>query len=287
MQISRKSFWGGWGEERFFVWGILYFGGLNLSEMPIKVKTRKILWSKSGNRCALCKCQLVEKLQNHNSDFIVGEECHIISSKTAGPRGSITILEDYDSYDNLMLLCANHHKLIDEFPETYSYEILVLLKANHEKWIKETIDKDIEEINRSINNIEYLDRVTTWSQIDQIIVNSHFHFSDFSSINNKELIIELAEFFDILNEFSDIYSDIDVTDKTKSLISFEAQIKKFNEQGISIFGKRLIKEYKFASAPKSEYTTSMFVAICEDEKSNFIQNDKLIIKLPNDFTPTF
>ena len=99
--------------------------------MPIKVKTRKILWSRSGNRCAVCKKQLVQRVSAVNSDLIIGEECHIISSKEIGPRGNVKKLADYDIYENLILLCANDHKLIDEFPETFTVNVINNIKTNH------------------------------------------------------------------------------------------------------------------------------------------------------------
>lgn len=255
--------------------------------MSIKVKTRKILWSKSGNRCAVCKHELVKKIANLNSNFILGEECHIISSKKDGPRGKVIFLEDYDSPDNLILLCANDHKLIDEFPETYTYDILKNLKANHEVWIQKAIEKDIEEFNKSINNIEYLDKVTTRSQLSNIVSNGHFHFFELSSITSAKLALELSSFFDDLNDYSDIESDIEILNKTKYLIEFETQIKDFENKGIWIFGKGLVREYKFINIPKSEYKISMFVAVEKNISSNLIFNDKLIIKLPEDFTPSF
>lgn len=255
--------------------------------MPIKVKTRKILWSKAGNRCAICKCQLVEKLENHKLDFIVGEECHIISSKIKGPRGQVVLSSnDYDIYDNLILLCANHHKLIDEFPETFTFEILKILKNTHEQWIKEAIDKDIEEYNRAVNNIEHLDRIQTKSQINYILQNAHAHFTEFGSISDQNLTIEIGEFFDELNEFSDFYADISLSDKTKYLIKYEESINIFKEKGITIFGKALIRKYEFLKLPESEYKISMLVAV-DSNNNNFIKDDKLIIKLPENFVPTF
>lgn len=254
--------------------------------MSIKVKTRKILWSKSGNRCAICKHELVKKIDIPDANFILGEECHIISSKKDGPRGNIIVLDDYDSYENLILLCANDHKLIDEFPETYTYDILKNLKVNHEVWIQKAIEKDIEEFNKSINNIEYLERVISRAHLDNIIRNSHFHFFDFNSVTNEDLAMELSVFFDDLNDYSDIESDIEISTKTKYLIEYEKQIKAFEDKGVYLFGKGLIREYKFINIQKSEYKISMFVAIDKKTNSNFIMNDKLIIKLPDDFIPS-
>ena len=224
--------------------------------MSIKVKTRKILWSKSGNRCAICKKHLVQKFEITDANFIVGEECHIISSKENGPRGKVTKLSDYDDDSNLILLCANDHKLIDDFPETFTYEILVNLKKNH-------------------------------VQLDIIIKNAHFHFFDSSSITDTNLSIEVSEFFDNLRDLSDIYSDIEIADKTRYLIDHIKQINKFNETGIRFFGKDLIREYKFLNNPKENYKVAMIVAFNPEINSESIQNGKLTVKIPDDFAPTF
>ena len=97
--------------------------------MAITDKTRKILWAKSGNRCSICKKELINKI-SEEGDFIVGEECHIISSQPNGPRHKENI-ENYDTYENLILLCRNHHKEIDSNVSTYTEEILQYIKTNH------------------------------------------------------------------------------------------------------------------------------------------------------------
>ena len=88
--------------------------------MAITSKTRKELWAKSGNRCAICKKELVNQISEDDGSFIIGDECHIISSSTDGPRYKPGI-EDYDSYDNLLLLCKNHHHFL------YQQKILMKL----------------------------------------------------------------------------------------------------------------------------------------------------------------
>jgi len=254
--------------------------------MPIKVKTRKILWSKSGNRCAFCKKHLVQKFEVSNANFIVGEECHIISSKENGPRGKVTKLGDYDDNDNLILLCANDHKLIDDFPETFTLELLVNLKNNHEKWVENALEKDLQDYIRSVNNVEMLDEIKNHVQLDIIVKNAHFHFFDSSSITDETLSIEISEFFDNLRDLSDIYSDLEIADKTRYLIEHQNEIKKFNESGIRFFGKDLIREYKFVNSQKDKYKIAMIVALNPEVNPESIQNGKLTVKIPDDFSPT-
>lgn len=40
--------------------------------MGISVKTRKELWAKSGNRCAICRKELVDQISKEEGNFIVG-----------------------------------------------------------------------------------------------------------------------------------------------------------------------------------------------------------------------
>lgn len=253
--------------------------------MPIKVKTRKILWSKSGNRCAICKKQLVQKIPSVNGDFIVGEECHIISSKELGPRGNVKRIQDFDTYDNLILLCANDHKLIDEFPETFTVEIINNVKTNHENWIESALEKDLEEYIKTQNQVELLEEITSSGHIDIIIKGSHFHFYDFSTVTDNNLSIEVSELFDNLRDFGDIYDDIEISSRTKCLIDYMEAIKQFNELGIRFFGKGLVREYAFLNIPKSEYKVAMIIAFKVDSNPQSIQNGKLMVKIPDDFHP--
>ncbi len=74
--------------------------------MAITDKTRKALWAKSGNRCLLCRIELVQETDNTTETLIIGEECHIVSKKGKGPRGAVEFNGDFDGYDNLFLsLC--------------------------------------------------------------------------------------------------------------------------------------------------------------------------------------
>ncbi|POS00739.1 hypothetical protein Q361_12611 [Flavobacterium croceum DSM 17960] len=195
-------------------------------------------------------------------------------------------MSDYDDNSNLILLCANDHKLIDDFPETFTYELLVNLKENHEKWVENAIEKDLQDYIRNVNNAEVLDEIKNHVQLDIIIKNAHFYFFDSSSITDTNLSIEVSEFFDNLRDLSDIYSDIEIADKTRYLIEHEKHIKKFNEVGIRFFGKDLIREYKFLNNPKDNYKVAMIVAFNPKVNPDSIQNGKLTVKLPDNFSPT-
>ncbi|MDB5978359.1 MAG: endonuclease [Nevskia sp.] len=95
----------------------------------------KRLFAVSGNRCAFPKCEhrLVQQ------DTLIGEVCHIKAASDNGPRGDVSLPpEQRHSYENLILLCANHHTVVDDDPEAYTVDRLLKMKKDHEaRWATE------------------------------------------------------------------------------------------------------------------------------------------------------
>lgn len=66
---------------------------------------------------------------------------HIVAASPDGPRGDKT--RSYllsDKLENLMLLCPQHHKMIDDYVEDYPEELLLEMKKKHEDSIREMCD---------------------------------------------------------------------------------------------------------------------------------------------------
>ena len=142
--------------------------------MAVSEKSRKILWGRSGNRCAVCKTELVLEKDPFNKHLNIGEECHIISKQPNGPRHKIVSAFDYDSSENLLLLCCNHHKMVDEQVQAYPEDKLIAIKAEHESWVKANLDgnKNYEEVFPKSKLTELLDFVTSKHDIEMNIKSS-------------------------------------------------------------------------------------------------------------------
>jgi len=54
--------------------------------MGIKQKDMKILWGRSGNRCAKCKTELTQDASAVTSSFTLGEQAHIVGDKSGSAR---------------------------------------------------------------------------------------------------------------------------------------------------------------------------------------------------------
>jgi hypothetical protein len=110
--------------------------------MGITLKTRKMLWGRAANRCAFpeCRKELVVDATETDDESLIGEECHIVAREEGGPRGDSELTpEQRDKYSNLIILCAVHHKVIDDQPGGFTVDYLHNLKANHESWVKNSL----------------------------------------------------------------------------------------------------------------------------------------------------
>jgi len=72
--------------------------------MAITDRTRKLLWARSGGRCAVPECRRHVFIGGTppDPDTIIGEEAHIYAQSPEGPRGGLPDAPaDLDAYENL------------------------------------------------------------------------------------------------------------------------------------------------------------------------------------------
>lgn len=104
--------------------------------------TLNMLFAHAAGRCQFEGCNksvLFDELtlKKYNKSNVA----HIVASSPAGPRGDI--IRSYqlsDKISNLMLMCPEHHKQIDDFPEDFPEEKLLDMKRKHEKAISDQCD---------------------------------------------------------------------------------------------------------------------------------------------------
>ena len=115
--------------------------GGDLVAIPIAQQRR--LLQRSGNLCAFPDCRLLLTTPGTPTDPVVvlGEIAHIVAESPHGPRGASPLTpEQRNLYPNLILLCNQHHQLIDSdgAVATYTVERLTAMKEDHEKWVERT-----------------------------------------------------------------------------------------------------------------------------------------------------
>jgi len=105
-----------------------------ISPRKYKPTTIRRLDTLSGNLCASPGC--LKQLIGEDGKTIISKICHIEAAESGGPRYNLEMTNDERrSYDNLILLCDEHHSIIDnkENEIKYTVETLKRWKVNHEQ----------------------------------------------------------------------------------------------------------------------------------------------------------
>jgi len=118
----------------------------------------KILWGRSGNRCAVCKVELTPD----GTLETLGEMAHIVARSPDGPRGQNSLTAYPDGYENLILLCPTHHTEVDKNPSTWPVARLHAMKADHETWVSEQLTTGKIRVAVIDNTVFLAERETSW-----------------------------------------------------------------------------------------------------------------------------
>src|SRR4051794_26506610 len=108
--------------------------------MAMTDRDRKILWGRAGNRCAMCRRVLVAERTDGDPEAVVGDEAHIAARSPGGARYGECEAPIVDAYENRVLLCKVHHKIVDDQPGEYTVDRLHRIKADHEAWVDSTLE---------------------------------------------------------------------------------------------------------------------------------------------------
>lgn len=127
---------------------------------PIPDPVKKAVYARARGMCAFedCRKDLVLEATEDNTAQ-VGQLAHIIASSPDGPRGDPSYPpEKINSFDNLILLCPNHHKEIDLLVDKYPFEKVREIQQNHYNWLDSLIDRGMsefgfEELKKAVEGI--------------------------------------------------------------------------------------------------------------------------------------
>ncbi|HBN6703712.1 TPA: hypothetical protein L3261_003533 [Elizabethkingia anophelis] len=114
--------------------------------------TRQRLYAMSGNQCAFPNCS--QTFFNVDDETNISNICHIEAAEPGGQRYNPNSNDEYRRcFENLILLCPNHHKVTDN-TQAYTIEVLKEMKRNHEaKFIQIATGKNIITQNPSALNV--------------------------------------------------------------------------------------------------------------------------------------
>lgn len=127
--------------------------------MTITQKAIKLLWANAAGRCSFtdCKKRLTIEQSANVTPYTLGHMAHIKGEKAGSNRYDVSQTnEERNGYKNLILLCPNHHTLIDkpENEQVYSVEVLLKMKIMHENNVSRRLEVEefssVEQVKNKI-----------------------------------------------------------------------------------------------------------------------------------------
>ncbi|MHA1437840.1 MAG: hypothetical protein ACTSPD_09685 [Promethearchaeota archaeon] len=139
-----------------------------------KDKTKKRLFAFSGNKCYFPNCNT--PLVDLKSETVIGEICHIKGKKPKSPRYDPNQSdEERHGFDNLILMCPLHHKVIDDNPDSYTISRLYEIKKRHEESnIKD--EKRERFLDVELRKFGYTLIAKAFNKSERPIVVTHYRF---------------------------------------------------------------------------------------------------------------
>jgi hypothetical protein len=163
---------------------------------PIKDPDKIRLWVRSGGRCAICNKYLLDL----EYDVSIGEMAHIVgwSKAKKSPRGDAELaLDERNVVDNLVLLCADHHKIVDTkaLLAEFTVKRLIKHKIEHEQRIYHLTDLKIDAesvVLRMLGGIRGANAEVSKEHARHVVFNSEQKFAMFlNSFDRQGIEIDL------------------------------------------------------------------------------------------------
>ena len=206
----------------------------------------------------------------NDSDAIIGDECHIHARQEGGARSNLSMsIDELDDYENLILLCKVHHKMVDDQPNTYAVDALRNLKKKHEKWVQETLHDAVSNSNQE--STDFLLRITTGKELFTAVAGIHFSDIDYDEPNSKDELEFQSGFIQNLHDWADIGDEIEHGERVEVGYNLTQYIRDLEEKGFVIFGKRETKKQKIKGI--EDYWDIATIRILRTTNSTIIKLD--------------
>jgi hypothetical protein len=115
--------------------------------LQIPAKEKKLIIAKSASRCSFPGCNQLLMLDDGS---FFGQLSHIEAISPGGPRYNPRS-ESAFTHENLILLCPNHHHIIDREPHIYTTAWLKKARNDHYLRVERALKKhDIEPVDPDI-----------------------------------------------------------------------------------------------------------------------------------------
>ena len=191
--------------------------------MPLPGHDRKVLWGRSGGRCAFCRTELVINATPTDREAIVGAECHIIPQGEGGP----------DTYENILLLCGTHHTQVDNQPGEFPPERRREIKRDHEAWVDQQLTPKLAK--EKTLRVLLLPRITTGSALMNLVGASLASNTHYDEPANAEESTQVGELLQLITDWREVWSEVPIAEQVRIQTDLSATLATLAEQGWYVF----------------------------------------------------
>ena len=227
--------------------------------MALSQKTKNLIWGQFAGRCAICKEKVIHK-NNSGDQSLYGEVAHIIGEKNGSARFTNNLDLNYrNSEDNLLLLCANHHTIIDKEENEceYSTKKLHNIKNKYLYWIESNLCQNI----KSKINLKHLFYLNI-PRLNEVALNYGYKV-DLQKYNKRKNLHEHGwDLNYIMIAYDNLFKNLEIDTLNFNKIDFihEGYISnliyfdkvKFRTKNINIIHEESLTDYKFTGELKND-----------------------------------
>lgn len=224
-------------------------------EVPLPIK--KAVFAKSMNKCAFPNChqQIIDEYGK-----VLGEICHIqgVNKNSARYNPELTAKQQI-SEENLILLCPNHHTIIDNNEGEFSVNVIKGWKTAHEKIYEKAIESlvKVEKVFDTTRDQQLIN----FDTLNKIKI--HYKYKDEEMKDVKKEIREFGEKLkQITKDTRDMFLSIIYRYKDNNNISIN-ELELSYDSNIEYVKKRLfiLKEYNLIDIETEDDSQEPYVII--------------------------
>lgn len=232
--------------------------------MAITTQSRKLLWARSGGLCAICRRPLTEESAAPEPAVVVGEECHIVSSKPGGPRCRPLDAASVDSYDNLILLCPSDHEIIDKQPLHYTEMDLLRRKQEHEAWVR-ALPGPPELRIRQHGEPTLLHLVESGRDVMTFAAGAHAAEVITPEARDTNEADQVGGFVQNVQDWAEIWSDVDIPGRMRAEMEISDALKELRDDGFVVYCARRRDMIAGGAAPPSRWEVAVISVFRTDD----------------------
>lgn len=211
---------------------------MSITNIPDKVRVE--VWTKAAGRCQYRGCNKPlwrddVRLATMNRSYLA----HIVADEPGGPRGDAVLSEQLkDKFSNIMLLCDDHHRMIDrEDVAGHSVDLLRSYKQQHEERIERLTDMQDyvrTELVRFSARVKDRSALVTFEQAQEAVAPERYPVSE------QGIRLDLSDL--PLNEDDDEYW-------SHARLAIDRRLSSALDAGVGPTGQQLSHLSVFALAP--------------------------------------